>query len=64
RLGDFISDNPGSEQAVNKLAVRHIGDAAKESGLAARAERNTTGMLEGLLTSLGFEEVTVVYGDK
>ncbi|MGA4856353.1 DUF4230 domain-containing protein [Streptomyces koyangensis] len=64
RLGDFISDNPGSEQAVNKLAVQHIGDAAKESGLVARAERNTTGMLEGLLTSLGFEEVTVVYGDK
>ena len=63
RLGDFLSDNPGSEQAVNKLAVQHIGDAAKESGLVARAERNTTGMLEGLLTSLGFEEVDVVYGD-
>lgn len=64
RLGDFISDNPGSEQAVNKLAVGHIGDAAKESGLTARAERNTTGILEGLLTSLGFEKVTVVYGDE
>lgn len=63
RLGDFFSDNPGSEQAVQKLAVRHIGDAAKESGLTARAETNTTEMLEGLLRSLGFEEVRVGYVD-
>ncbi|MGW1129041.1 DUF4230 domain-containing protein [Streptomyces sp. NPDC002526] len=62
RLGDFFSDNPGSEQAVNKLAARHIGDAAKESGLAQRAEKNTTAMLKGLLESLGFEQVTVRYG--
>lgn len=63
RLGDLFSDNPGSEQAVQKLAVRHIGDAAKESGLTTRAETNTTEMLEGLLRSLGFEEVRISYGD-
>lgn len=63
RLGDLFSDNPGGEQAVQKLAVRHIGDAAKESGLTARAEANTTDMLEGLLRSLGFEKVRVTYGD-
>ncbi|MEH0548680.1 DUF4230 domain-containing protein [Streptomyces sp. B21-105] len=62
RLGDLFSDNPGGEQAVQKLAVRHIGDAAKESELTARAESNTTDMLEGLLHSLGFKEVKVVYG--
>ncbi|GAA2543825.1 MULTISPECIES: DUF4230 domain-containing protein [Streptomyces] len=62
RLGDLFSDNPGGEQAVQKLAVRHIGDAARESGLTARAEANTTEMLEGLLRSLGFEEVRVGYG--
>ncbi|WUS95425.1 DUF4230 domain-containing protein [Streptomyces sp. NBC_00708] len=62
RLGDFFSDNPGSEQAVNQLAVRHIGDAAEESGLTRRAEKNTTAMLQGLLGSLGFEKVTVRYG--
>ncbi|MDQ0746310.1 hypothetical protein QF034_000541 [Streptomyces africanus] len=62
RLGDLFSDNPGGEQAVQKLAVRHIGDAAKESELTARAEGNTRGMLEGLLRSLGFEEVRVSYG--
>ncbi|MDH6228695.1 MULTISPECIES: DUF4230 domain-containing protein [Streptomyces] len=63
RLGDLFSDNPNSEQAVQKLAVKHIGDAAKESELTRTAEKNTTGMLEGLLHSLGFEKVTVTYGD-
>ncbi|MFI2720624.1 DUF4230 domain-containing protein [Streptomyces collinus] len=62
RLGDLFSDNPNGEQAVQKLAVRHIGDASKESELTARAESNTTGMLEGLLRSLGFKEVRVTYG--
>ncbi|MCL7378959.1 DUF4230 domain-containing protein [Streptomyces sp. 35G-GA-8] len=62
RLGDLFSDNPADEHAVNLLAARHIGDAAKDSELTARAEKNTTGMLEGLLRSLGFTEVKVVYG--
>lgn len=63
RLGDFFSDNPGSEQAVNKLAAQHIGKAAEESGLTKRAEKNTASMLQGLLGSLGFEKVTVRYAD-
>ncbi|MEK9521734.1 DUF4230 domain-containing protein [Streptomyces sp. NPDC087908] len=61
RLGDLFSDNPSSEQAVNVLATQRIGDAARESGLTARAEKNTTEMLEKLLRGLGFEQVTVVY---
>lgn len=62
RLGDLFSDSPNSEHAVQQLAVRHIGEAAKDSGLTARAETNTTNMLEGLLRSLGFTEVKVTYG--
>ncbi|MGW7203203.1 DUF4230 domain-containing protein [Streptomyces sp. NPDC054837] len=62
RLGDLFSDNPNGEQAVQKLATKHIGDAAKDSGLTKRAEGNTTDMLEGLLTSLGFKEVRVTFG--
>ncbi len=62
RITDLFSDNPNDEQAVQKLAARHIGDAAKESGLTARAEQNTTVMLKGLLGSLGFTEVKVTYG--
>ncbi|MFF4056256.1 DUF4230 domain-containing protein [Streptomyces sp. NPDC001668] len=62
RLGDFFSDNPNSEQAVQKLAVKHITEAAKESELTKRAETNTTTMLKGLLGSLGFKKVEVTYG--
>ncbi|MBK3635521.1 DUF4230 domain-containing protein [Streptomyces sp. MBT97] len=62
RLGDLFSDNPGGEQAVQKLAVKHISDAAEESALTTRAEANTTDMLKGLLRSLGFEEVKVTFG--
>ena len=61
RLGDLFSDNPADERAVNQLAARHIGEAAEESELVTRAEKNTTSMLEGLLRSLGFTEVRVVY---
>ncbi|MFI8261091.1 MULTISPECIES: DUF4230 domain-containing protein [unclassified Streptomyces] len=62
RIGDLFSDNPAGEQAVQKLAAQHISEAARDSGLAERAEKNTTAMLEGLLRSLGFREVTVSYG--
>ncbi|QIQ05090.1 DUF4230 domain-containing protein [Streptomyces liangshanensis] len=62
RLGDLFSDNAASERAVNQLAAKHIGEAAKDSELASRAEKNTTSMLQGLLRSLGFTQVTVVYG--
>jgi hypothetical protein len=62
RLGDVFSDNPNDERAVQRLAARHIGDAAKESKLTARAEENTTNMLKGLLNSLGFKEVKVTFG--
>ncbi|NEC84331.1 DUF4230 domain-containing protein [Streptomyces sp. SID12501] len=62
RITDLFSDNPNDEQAVQKLAARHIGDAAKESELTVRAEQNTTAMLKGLLGSLGFTDVKVTYG--
>ncbi|MFE0819248.1 DUF4230 domain-containing protein [Streptomyces sp. NPDC058807] len=62
RLGDLFSDNPNGERAVQRLAARHIADAAKDSELKARAESNTTAMLKGLLHSLGFEKVRVTYG--
>ncbi|MGP3769336.1 DUF4230 domain-containing protein [Streptomyces sp. SDT5-1] len=62
RLGDLFADNPGDERAVRQLAARHIGEAAQDSGLKGRAERNTTDMLRGLLHSLGFKDVKVSYG--
>lgn len=64
RLGDLFSDNPGDEREVHRLAVEHIGEAAEESGLAKRAEANTEDMLENLLRSLGFERVSVTFGEE
>ncbi|WP_328675839.1 DUF4230 domain-containing protein [Streptomyces sp. NBC_01261] len=61
RLGDIFSDNPNGEQAVQKLAAKHIAEAAKTSGLTTRAETNTTSMLKGLLGSLGFKTVNISY---
>nr|WP_042460900.1 DUF4230 domain-containing protein [Streptacidiphilus jiangxiensis] len=61
RIGQFFSGNPGDQQQLNVLAVNHIQAAAAASGLTARAQQNTTLMLQGLLKSLGFTTVTVTY---
>ncbi|MDT0378484.1 DUF4230 domain-containing protein [Streptomyces sp. RKND-216] len=61
RYGDWFSDNPNSEQKVRQTAVKHITQAAEDSGLRKRAEKNTTQMLEQLLRSLGYERVDVTY---
>jgi len=61
RVGDFFSGNPNSQQAVYILAQRRIEYAARSSSLLADAQRNTTAMLTGMLTSLGFRHITVDY---
>jgi hypothetical protein len=59
RIGNFFSGNPNSQQQVYILAQHKIETAAQQSPLLAEAEKNTTGMLEGMLHSLGFQQVTV-----
>jgi hypothetical protein len=59
RVGNFFSGNPNSQQQVYILAQHKIETAARQSPLLAEAEKNTTGMLEGMLHSLGFQQVTV-----
>ncbi|GIJ30262.1 hypothetical protein Vqi01_54240 [Micromonospora qiuiae] len=61
RVGDLIGGDPNRQQQVYRLAEDRITAAARESGLATRAEENTRKMLEGLLGSLGYERVTVTY---
>jgi Protein of unknown function (DUF4230) len=62
RVGNFFSGNPNSQQQVYILAQQKIGTAARKSPLLAEAEKNTTGMLDGMLHSLGFQQVTVNFG--
>ncbi|HWE90220.1 MAG TPA: DUF4230 domain-containing protein [Pseudonocardiaceae bacterium] len=59
RVGQFLSGNPNSQQAVYELAQQQIEGAAAKSQVAAEAEKNTRTMLVSLLQSLGFKTVTV-----
>jgi Protein of unknown function (DUF4230) len=61
RVGNFFSGNPNSQQQVYILAQQKIETAAKHSPLLAEAQKNTTGMLDGMLHSLGFRQVTVTF---
>ncbi|MBV9382928.1 MAG: DUF4230 domain-containing protein [Streptosporangiaceae bacterium] len=62
RIGNFFASNPNSQQAVYILAQQKIQAAARQSALLAEAQKNTQGMLDGMLTSLGFQHVTVTFG--
>lgn len=64
RVQDFLSGSPADQREVYLLAERKIAEVAAESDLRARADANTRRMLEGLLKSLGFTEVTVKFGDE
>jgi hypothetical protein len=59
RIGNFFSGNPNSQQQVYILAQQRIEAAARKSPLLSEAQRNTTGMLDGMLHSLGFQQVTI-----
>ena len=61
RVAGFFSGNPNSQQEVYILAQRRIQYAAQSSSLLADAQRNTTAMLTGMLTSLGFRHITIDY---
>jgi hypothetical protein len=62
RLGDlFGNGNPNREQELYQLGEQKISEAARDSGLAQRAQDNTRRMLEGLLHSLGYTAITVSF---
>jgi hypothetical protein len=59
RIGNFFSGNPNSQQQVYQAKIQ---TAAQQSPLLAEAQKNTQAMLQGMLTSLGFQHVTVTFG--
>lgn len=61
RVGGVFSDNPTSEQELYLEAESRLREAAEESELVARAEKNTRTMLQQLLGAAGFERVRVVF---
>jgi hypothetical protein len=62
RIGNFFSGNPNNQQQVYILAQQKIDTAARQSPLLPQAEKNTQDMLTGMLTSLGFKNITVTFG--
>ena len=63
RLGGVFSDTPTGEQQLYLLAEQKLEAAARAGGVRARAEANTRAMLKSMLGSLGYENVTVTFGE-
>jgi hypothetical protein len=61
RVGGIFSGNPANDQPLYQAAESKLSEAAAASELRSLAETNTTSMLVSLMTSLGFEDVTVVF---
>lgn len=60
-LGDLVGNDPNKQQQLYQLAESKIAEAAQQSELADRAEKNTRAMLESMLHQLGYERVTVTF---
>lgn len=61
RVGGFFSDNSSDTTELYQVAEDKLASAADDAGLTERAEENTRAFLEGLMGSLGFSDVTVVF---
>ena len=61
RIGGVFSDQPINDQKLYVLAEQKLRVAAQESQLRDLAEKNTKSMLEALLRSLGFEQITIIF---
>ena len=63
RAASVFSDNPTSERELYLAAEEKLSSAAAEADLLERAEANTRTMLESMLNSLGYSEITVIFED-
>ncbi|MEE6261413.1 DUF4230 domain-containing protein [Plantactinospora sonchi] len=61
RLGEVFGGDPNRQRETYLKAEQKIAESAKSSGLGERAQENTRKMLEQLLRSLGYEQVTITY---
>jgi hypothetical protein len=60
-IGDLVGNDPNKQQQLYQLAESKIAEAAQQSELADRAEKNTRAMLESMLHQLGYERVTITF---
>jgi hypothetical protein len=63
RIGSMFVDNPTSERALERAAVRKIDKAAAKTKLVERAERNTEAMIHRIAKAAGVTDpVDVRFG--
>jgi hypothetical protein len=62
KLNQLIGGDPNAAQQLYVDATKKITDASTQSQLVSIAEGNTRNMLNGLLRSLGFTNITVSFG--
>jgi hypothetical protein len=61
RLGGIFNDNPTSEASLYDAAMNKMADAAAQTDLLQRAQEHTTFVLTGMLKSMGFEKIDIVF---
>jgi hypothetical protein len=61
RLGGMFTDSPTSERPLERAAVIKMDRAAHKTNLVARAERNTTAMIQRLGAAAGVDHIAVRY---
>ena len=63
KIGDFFDGDVNRQRETLIVAEQRLAAAAKASTIAARAQENTRKTLEGLLHSLGYTTVTIIFQD-
>jgi Protein of unknown function (DUF4230) len=62
RVRAFFDAAPNQQAELYRVAERRIGEEAVKSPLAGRAEANTRAMLQDMLRTLGYQQVTITFG--
>jgi hypothetical protein len=61
RIGGIFNDNPTSEASLYEGAMKKMADSARQTDLLQRAQEHTTFVLTGMLKSMGFEKIDIVF---
>lgn len=61
RLGGIFNDNPTSEASLYEAAMNKMADSAKQTDLLQQAQEHTTFVLTGMLKSMGFDKIDIVF---
>ena len=62
RVRAFFDQAPNEQAELYQVAERKISEAAAQSKLTDRAEVNARMMLQDMLRTLGYKQVTITYG--